>query len=255
MTVSKRVRFEILRRDKNTCQYCGQMAPDVPLHIDHVIPIALGGSDDPSNLVTACRDCNAGKTSVSPDSPLVKSVSDHAAAYALGLTDRMTRIRSTLQEQLIERDYFRNVWEMWRTASDTTVPMPPDWKSSIDRWHRMGVPRELFVDAIEIAMTKRGLVGEFAEFAYMAGVIWGRINEHEIDYTLTTDTAAVWTDIELQNRVAEARQSGYSDGLSAGVDGASQSEEDWRRSNDFVALHIDADTSHVMERMRYPRVS
>ena len=31
MAVSKRLRFEILRRDNHACRYCGQMAPDVKL--------------------------------------------------------------------------------------------------------------------------------------------------------------------------------------------------------------------------------
>lgn len=36
MAVSKRTRFEVLRRDGHICQYCGEKAPDVTLHVDHV---------------------------------------------------------------------------------------------------------------------------------------------------------------------------------------------------------------------------
>lgn len=63
MAVSKRLRFEILRRDNHTCRYCGASAPATPLRVDHVVPAALGGSDHPSNLVTSCEPCNSGKTS------------------------------------------------------------------------------------------------------------------------------------------------------------------------------------------------
>lgn len=63
MAVSKRLRYEILRRDKFACRYCGAKAPDAPLRVDHVTPVALGGTDDPTNLVTSCEPCNAGKTS------------------------------------------------------------------------------------------------------------------------------------------------------------------------------------------------
>lgn len=59
------IRFDVLRRDGYTCRYCGRSAPDVPVHVDHVIPRVEGGTDDPSNLVTACQDCNLGK-GVSP---------------------------------------------------------------------------------------------------------------------------------------------------------------------------------------------
>jgi hypothetical protein len=63
MAVSKRLRYEILRRDRYTCRYCGASAPDAPLRVDHVTPVALGGTNHPSNLVAACEPCNSGKTS------------------------------------------------------------------------------------------------------------------------------------------------------------------------------------------------
>jgi 5-methylcytosine-specific restriction endonuclease McrA len=31
------------------------------LQLDHVIPLALGGTHDPQNIVPACRSCNAAK--------------------------------------------------------------------------------------------------------------------------------------------------------------------------------------------------
>lgn len=55
------VRFDVFRRDNFTCQYCGQKSPDVTLECDHIVAVANGGSDDPSNLITACFDCNRGK--------------------------------------------------------------------------------------------------------------------------------------------------------------------------------------------------
>lgn len=35
MPVSKRLRYEVLRRDSHTCRYCGGAAPDVKLTVDH----------------------------------------------------------------------------------------------------------------------------------------------------------------------------------------------------------------------------
>jgi hypothetical protein len=60
--ISKALRFEILTRDGYRCRYCGAAAGVSTLHIDHVVPRALGGGDDASNLVTACADCNHGKS-------------------------------------------------------------------------------------------------------------------------------------------------------------------------------------------------
>lgn len=59
-----RVRYEVLERDGYTCQYCGAKAPDVALHVDHIVPVAEGGTDDIGNLVTACEYCNTGKGSL-----------------------------------------------------------------------------------------------------------------------------------------------------------------------------------------------
>lgn len=59
--ISKKVRFEIFKRDSFRCQYCGKSAPDVILHIDHIKPVAEGGDNDMTNLITACFDCNMGK--------------------------------------------------------------------------------------------------------------------------------------------------------------------------------------------------
>ena len=59
--LSKKTRFEVFKRDKFTCQYCGRMAPDVILEVDHIKPVAEGGKNEILNLITSCRDCNRGK--------------------------------------------------------------------------------------------------------------------------------------------------------------------------------------------------
>jgi hypothetical protein len=72
--IPKGVRFEVLKRDKFTCQYCGAKAPDVLLNVDHVHAVAKGGGNDLLNLITACWPCNAGKGAklLSDDSALTK---------------------------------------------------------------------------------------------------------------------------------------------------------------------------------------
>ena len=59
--LTKKIRFEVFKRDSFTCQYCGQSAPDVVLEVDHIKPIATGGDNELLNLVTSCKDCNRGK--------------------------------------------------------------------------------------------------------------------------------------------------------------------------------------------------
>jgi len=57
------LRFRILARDGFRCRYCGRPgnAPGVVLHVDHVVPVAAGGTTIEDNLLTACEECNLGK--------------------------------------------------------------------------------------------------------------------------------------------------------------------------------------------------
>ena len=61
--IGKKVRFEVLKRDKFTCQWCGRspVTDDVVLQIDHIVPVKEGGDNNVLNLVTSCFDCNIGK--------------------------------------------------------------------------------------------------------------------------------------------------------------------------------------------------
>ncbi len=59
--ISKKLRFEIFKRDKFKCVYCGVSAPDVILQVDHIEPVAKGGDNNILNLATSCFECNSGK--------------------------------------------------------------------------------------------------------------------------------------------------------------------------------------------------
>jgi hypothetical protein len=59
---SRTARFRILHADHFTCRYCGGRPGCDLLEVDHLIPRSLGGSDHPSNLVTACKTCNSRKS-------------------------------------------------------------------------------------------------------------------------------------------------------------------------------------------------
>jgi hypothetical protein len=59
--LSKKIRFEVFKRDRFTCQYCGAKSPEVVLNIDHIDPVANGGTNEICNLITSCFSCNSGK--------------------------------------------------------------------------------------------------------------------------------------------------------------------------------------------------
>ena len=78
-SIPTRLRYEILKRDHFTCQYCGRSAPDVELHVDHLYPHALGGDNDPFNLIASCVQCNLGKSSYPLSEKALKEKQDGIA--------------------------------------------------------------------------------------------------------------------------------------------------------------------------------
>ncbi len=62
-------RKNILRRDGHRCQFCGR--GDVPLTVDHVMPISRGGEDTWENLAAACVECNNRKGDRTPEEAMM----------------------------------------------------------------------------------------------------------------------------------------------------------------------------------------
>lgn len=211
MAVTKRTRFEVFRRDGFQCQYCGAKPPEVELRIDHVTPVALGGTDKPNNIVTACHDCNAGKSSITPDSPFVEAVSEKAAAYALAMQDHMTRFRASIEALEDYEAEFEVEWKRW-VKGDAHLPLPPDYKLSLYQWMKVGIPPTVFALAIPKAMQKRGLRGDYGEFTYMAGIINNMARLDEIDVGVTMDEVAVFTMAEADTYSELEWQRGYESG-------------------------------------------
>ena len=68
-------RRNIFKRDRFTCQYCGQQPGKEELTIDHVLPRSRGGVSSWENCVLACVDCNSRKADLLPSEarmPLIK---------------------------------------------------------------------------------------------------------------------------------------------------------------------------------------
>lgn len=62
-TVAVGLRFRVFQRDGFRCRYCGvSIESGTILHADHVVPESKGGPTTLENLVTACIDCNLGKS-------------------------------------------------------------------------------------------------------------------------------------------------------------------------------------------------
>lgn len=75
--LSKKLRFEVFKRDGFRCMYCGSTPDKALLQCDHIHPVALGGENEMDNLVTACQPCNSGK-SATPLDVVPTSLEDRA---------------------------------------------------------------------------------------------------------------------------------------------------------------------------------
>ena len=101
--ISKKMRFEVLKRDRFTCQYCGKQSPSVVLHLDHIKPVSKGGKNTLLNLVTSCVDCNLGKGAreLSDESELEKQ-----KAHLSDLAEKQDQIKMMIdwRESMIDSD-------------------------------------------------------------------------------------------------------------------------------------------------------
>jgi hypothetical protein len=149
-SIPKTVRFEVLKRDKFTCQYCGAVAPDVVLHIDHINPVANEGDNDITNLITSCEGCNLGKSD--------KSLSDDSAVRkAKHQLDKLQERRMQLEMMMEWQRGLRNL------AEDSVAELCSYWqelapgylvtdngKTNIKKWTRsFSIPE--ITNAMDIA--------------------------------------------------------------------------------------------------------
>lgn len=173
MTVSKRTRYEVFLRDNNTCRYCGEIAPNVKITIDHVMPVTLGGSDSPDNLVTACKDCNAGKSSMVPGESVVDDVAQDALRWSAAI-QRAVKIKESeidSMERLTEWFY-----DEWKNAifRGRNIDMPLGYEQSIRTFYNLGLTTTLLYHAISVT-AGQPIRSYDGIFKYFCGVCWGLI--------------------------------------------------------------------------------
>jgi len=131
-TISRKLRFEIFKRDSFTCQYCGRKAPDVVLQCDHINPVAAGGGNDILNLVTSCFDCNNGKgaRALSEQAVLNKQVDQLAE-----LQSRREQIEMMIEwrEQLsrLGDDVVARLEERWEILVEGRISLTPSGRDRL----------------------------------------------------------------------------------------------------------------------------
>ena len=169
MAISKRLRYEILRRDNHACRYCGRAAPDVKLHIDHVVPQVLGGSDDPSNLVTSCAECNAGKTSSAPDQHVVADVSGSAAKWSAAMAQAAEESKRLSSGRIEAHDAVINAFPSYYRNR-----IPSDYTETLNQFLDAGLPADVMVEMARVASDKYGVT---KRWNYFCGCCWTKIRQ------------------------------------------------------------------------------
>ena len=178
MAVSKRLRFEILRRDNHACRYCGATAPDVALHVDHVVPESLGGTSAPDNLVTACADCNMGKSSTAADASTVADVRQDAARWATAM-EQVAEIRNRqIQDDAALWSWFESVWCDWRDWRGNAIPFAHNAGTTIRQFLGSGLTKDEIASLVAVAMNANHVDAD-STWKYFCGCAWRRIRENQ----------------------------------------------------------------------------
>lgn len=169
--LSKSLRFEVFKRDLFTCQYCGSHPPAVVLEIDHIIPVASGGETDIDNLITACFDCNRGKSARSLNS-IPTSLQDKAKA----IKEREEQIRGyseimELKRQRLDADahIVDEVYSRFHPGYELNESALSSVRKFIEK-----LGRPFVIEAMEIACSA-SWVRPTNHFKYFCGICWTEI--------------------------------------------------------------------------------
>jgi len=184
MAITKKIRFEVFKRDGFVCQYCGKYPPETTLEVDHIKPKSRGGGDDINNLITSCFDCNRGKSNIElkrvPNTLLEnKEILEEREKQYLEYHKLLARIDKRSNREFdkvnsIYNKYFPN-WDLDEQFKKRTL------RKFIDELNLFEV-----CDAMEIACTKlvgsnqvfhTGIYACHAAIKYFCGICWNKIKE------------------------------------------------------------------------------
>lgn len=172
VAISKSVRFNIFKRDGFKCMYCGNHPPAVLLHVDHIKPVAEGGGNEDSNLVTSCQPCNLGK-----GARLLSDIPLGLAEKALAVAEREAQIKGyqkIMQAKRLRLD--KEAWAVMHILTDEDTA-PRDWMNSL----RMFIDKIGFdevCEAMEIA-TAKGFYSDKKTWVYFCGICWNKVRKAE----------------------------------------------------------------------------
>ena len=170
---SKRMRFEVFKRDNFECQYCGSKPPKVPLEIDHIIPVSKNGKTTKDNLITACFDCNRGKSNIELDDiprPLIETIERKKIAQLQYLDYK----KILKKEQKIIKEEINTI-ELVYSSSFNEYCFTDKFKVTVKNFIKK-LDVVIVEDAMETACVKI-YYDEQKVLKYFCGICWNIIKE------------------------------------------------------------------------------
>lgn len=136
--LSDRLRRVVEERAAGRCEYCGvaQIGQEATFHVDHIVPLAVGGPTDAENLALACVSCSLRKgarnVGVDPGTGDIVSLfhsrmdkwSDHSCWAGVVLVGQTPTGRATIEALQMNRPLALAIREESLQRGHHPPPMP-----------------------------------------------------------------------------------------------------------------------------------
>ena len=151
------------------------MAPMSKITVDHVVPVSLGGSNDPANLVAACSDCNSGKSSTPLDGVVLEDVGRRAREWSSVRDEVLSEWRSEDDDQRIATAEFLAYWKSFTLDDGSLIPCDPGWRKTVAHWLKAGFSVDDLCVMVD-KMMARSLPAR-DRWRYFCGIVWRTLDE------------------------------------------------------------------------------
>ena len=121
--IPRKLRHEVFKRDGYRCRECGASKDETSLEIDHIVPVARGGTNNIDNLQTLCRECNrmkhtdewvGGEESVEIDQNGLNNEKIEYQFKILKLKEKIKNIENKKDEKIKQQKEYKNKEKLFK---------------------------------------------------------------------------------------------------------------------------------------------
>lgn len=177
--ISKKIRFNVFKRDRFTCQYCGNKPPNIVLEIDHVIPVSKNGDNSELNLLTSCFDCNRGKSNRSlkdiPESIENNLKREVEASNQLKELNKFLTKKKRESDKII-KELLIYWFDNFNDSNKLLQNLSKKRSHSINIFLKR-IPKIKIKEGMDLAISQCEENSEYNLWKYFCGIIWNWIKE------------------------------------------------------------------------------